>query len=162
VSTRPQGRLTVVVLLGLALWPPISALGEEGVPPEIRVLFLAPRASSNRSPEPLEAFARAVIASPGAITPVHELDQAEVVVQFTDYSRKLTKDGKPQQRWSGNFKVVGPRPQDRSTQPPTPEHFSIVVTGPEEWGQRAAVAKFGELLAKALGRQQAAATPEPI
>jgi hypothetical protein len=95
--------------------------------------------------------------------PVRELDQAEVIVQFTDYRYKLTKDGKPQQRWIGTFKIVTPRPRDRPTRPPTPEHFSIVMTGPEEWGQRTAVTKFGELLAKALGRPQAARpSPEPI
>jgi hypothetical protein len=141
----------------------MPALGGEEAAPEIRVMFLAPRASSNRLQQRLESFARAIITSPGALTPVEALDQAEVVVQFTDYSRKTTKDGQLQQQWSARFKIVTPQPPERSPRAPAPEQFSIVVTGPEEWGQRTAVAKFAEILAKALGRQpQVRPSPEPI
>jgi hypothetical protein len=93
---------------------PLPTLGQEVVSPEIRGLFLAPRASSSRLQDQLEAFTRAVMASPGTIRPVEQLDQAEVVVQFTDYSRKLTKEGEPQQRWGGHFKIVGSRLPERS------------------------------------------------
>jgi hypothetical protein len=151
----------VAALIALASHRPLWVVAQEAGAHDIQLLLLRPHAKSDRVQAQLEDFARAIIASGGPLTIVEQLDEADVVVQFTDYRRKLTKDGKPQQRWSGTLKVVEP-PQARSRRPPVPEHFSIVVTGPDAWGQRKAVTTFRGVLAKALGREQPREPPEDI
>jgi hypothetical protein len=142
--------------LGLLLVHPGSAADRD-----IRVLLLPPRVRGNVAQQRLDDFALAIARDGSPLVVVEHLDEADVIVELTDYSRRLNQKGTPEQRWVDSFKVVAGVHVERPTRRPAPEHFTLVVTGPDEWGQRRAVAVLADLLAKALGRQKPRATPEP-
>jgi hypothetical protein len=141
-------RLGVAILLVLTTLPLVSRA--ESAEPDIKVLLLTPRHSAG---VPVDAAAdlEQNIRMTGSVVPVDELSKADVLVELSQFNRKVKQGGDSEFLWEGHFLALLPSPgADRFV--PKPEPFTIRMIGPDESSKRKAAEALGRILVEALGR----------
>ena len=128
--------------LGAAL-----SLGAPATAQEIRALLLVPRSSSVVVRVQVDKLEEAITQTRSQLVLVESLSDAEVIVEFTDYSRREGPGDELECRWTGQFKALVP------ADPKTPERFVLSLRGPTATDVRRAASMLTDVLAKALGRQ---------
>lgn len=150
MTTIRAGRLAAVfaVALSLHILPTAIATAEP-----IRVLLVMPRETGELS----RAVARIEDAMKGPDGPVaaaQSLADADAVVQFIRYQRKVGEKNEPQEWWLGQFKLLTAPRSRAAVLFPTPERFGLALMGQDNVDALHVVGALARILSKALGHEE--------
>jgi len=157
MTTYGAGRWAIVLAaaLTLELLPSRTASAQP-----IRVLLVMPRESGELSRQ-VARLDDAIAELNGPLVAAKSLADADVVVQFTRYQRKVGREGEPQDWWSGQFKLLVP-PARIAALLPTPERFGLMLVGQDKTDARHTIEALARMLSRAVGRQTQPREAEPI
>ena len=129
--------------------------------PEIKVLLLRPRQSAEVPEDAAAQLEQSIKAVAGLVVPVGELSKADVLVELSQFDRKVRQDGDSEFRWEGHFVALVPTPGNDHFVPKA-EPFKILMMGPDKSSRRKAAEALGRILAEALGRAPRTVPPGTI
>jgi len=141
-----QGQMTRVGLSLVAIAAALS-LATPATAQEIRLLLLVPRSSDLVVRVQVDKLEKAITQARGQLVLVDSLSDADVIVEFTGYSRREGVGGELECRWTGRFKALVP------ADPGVTERFVLSRRGPKATDVDEAAAMLTDVLAKALRRQ---------
>jgi len=135
-----------------------NARGEERLlPPDpsappVRILLILP-AESGKLARQVALLDRSLATSRGFLRRARTLDEADVVVEFASYRRRLNDQGVSQDWWEGQFRLLTPRPRDTRLSAKDPSRFTLLVAGRESWEIDPVVDLLARTMARMLGRE---------
>jgi hypothetical protein len=116
---------------------------------EVRILFVSSRVAG-----PVDAqvtkLERVIGESQGLLAVADSLNEAHVLVQFTEYRRSIGGKGEPLFHWIGQAKLLAQPKGMTVSATPLPERFELLVIGDEGREEQRALKSLELMLSKTL------------
>jgi hypothetical protein len=127
----------------------------------VRIVLVVP-SDSGRLARQVKRLEAELARTRGRIVRARSLDEADAVVEFTEYRRTRNETGRTADWWHGQFKLLSPAAREVQLARGIPDRFAMVISEQEPWDMVRVLDLLGRTLAKPLGREARPVKPDSI